>query len=102
MGLTNRNDLIAVFDRSAEELHQRIDMHRYLMTTILEQRVGDGTLERLSLSSYSPVETKLKEALSETIEVLEQTRKAFKSKRLEALRKRLTHVLVDSLLSALI
>jgi len=43
--------------------------------------------KRLSLSSYSPVETRLKEALSETIEVLEQTRKAFKSKRLEAFVK---------------
>ena len=96
MGLANRKDLIAAIDRSAEELHQRIDMHRYLMATILEQRVGDGTLKRLSLSAYSPVETRLKEALSETIEVLEQTRKAFKSKRLEALRKRLTHVLIES------
>ncbi len=97
MEIANKKDLITAIDRSAEELHQRVDMHRYLMTTILEQRVGDGTLKRLSLSSYSPVETKLREALGEAIEVLEQTRKAFKSKRLKALRKRLTHVLVDSL-----
>jgi hypothetical protein len=40
-------------------------------------------------------ENKLKEAIKETIEVLEQTRKAFKSKRLELLRKRLTQVLID-------
>ena len=97
MEIANKKDLITAIDRSAEEMHQRVDMHRYLMTTILEQRVGDGTLKRLSLSSFPPVETKLREALSETIEVLEQSRKAFKSKRLEALRKRLTHVLVDSL-----
>lgn len=96
MKAANKKDLITAIDRSAEELHQRIDMHRYLMATILEQRVGDGTLKRLSLSSYSPVETRLKDAIEETIEILEQTRKAFKSKRLEALRKRLTHVLVDS------
>ncbi|MBL7211580.1 MAG: hypothetical protein ISS61_04255 [Desulfobacteraceae bacterium] len=96
MRVANKRDLITAIDASTEELHQRIDMHRYLMATILEQRVGDGTLKRLSLSSYSPVETRLKEALSETIEVLEQTRKAFKSKRLEALRKRLTHVLIES------
>ena len=96
MQIANKRDLITAIDRSAEELHQRIDMHRCLMATILEQKVGDGTLKGLSLSSYSPVETRLKEALSETIEVLEQTRKAFKSKRLEALRKRLTHVLIES------
>ncbi len=95
MKIANKRDLITAIDRSAEELHQRIDMHRCLMTTILDQRVGDGTLKRLSLSSCSPVETRLKEALSETIEVLEQTRKAFKSKRLEALRKRLTQVLIE-------
>ena len=96
MKIANKSDLITAIDRSAEEIHQRIDMHRYLMATILDQSGGDGTLKRVSLSSYSPVETRLKEALSETIEVLEQTRKAFKSKRLEALRKRLTHVLIES------
>ena len=96
MKIANRRDLVTAIDRSAEEIHQRIDMHRYLMATILDQSVGDGTLKRLSLSSYSPVETTLKEAIKETIEVLELTRKAFKSKRLEALRKRLTHVLIES------
>ena len=96
MKIANKRDLITAIDRSAEELHQRIDMHRYLMATILDQRVGDGTLKRLSLSPCSPVETRLREALSETIEVLGQTRKAFKSKRLEALRKRLTQVLIES------
>jgi len=96
MNVANKRDLIAAIDRSAEELHQRIDMHRCLMATLLEQRVGDGTLKRLSLSPCSPVETRLKTAIGETIEVLEQTRKAFKSKRLEALRKRLIQVLIES------
>ena len=96
MRVANKRDLITAIDRSAEELHQRIDMHRCLMATILDQKVGDGTLKRLSLSSCSPVDARLKEALSETIEVLEQTKKSFKSKRLEALRKRLTHVLIES------
>ena len=96
MKIADKKDLITAFDRSTDELHQRIEMHRSLMDTILEQKVGDGTLKSLSLSACSPVETRLKEALSETIEVLEQTRKAFKSKRLEALRKRLTHVLIES------
>ena len=92
----SKRDLFKVIDISTKELHQRIDMHRYLMATILDQRVGEGTLKRLSLLPCSPVETRLREALSETIEVLGQTRKAFKSKRLEALRKRLTQVLIES------
>jgi len=35
-------------------------------------------------------------AIRDTIEVLEETRKAFKSKRLEVLRKKLTSVLIES------
>ena len=70
MKAATKIDLITAIDRSAEELHQRIDMHRYLMATILDQSVGDGTLKRVSLSSYSPVEPRLKEAIKETIEVL--------------------------------
>ena len=92
----NKKDLIKTIDKSAEELHQRIDMHRYLMNTILEQRVGDESIKRLSLSSNSHDQSRLKEAIKETIEVLEQTRKGFKSKRLEALRKKLTQVLIES------
>ena len=96
MNIANKQDLITVIDKSAEELHQRIDMNRYLMATILEQRVGDGTLKRLPILPHSPDEDRLKAAIRETIDVLEQTRKAFKSKRLEALRKRLTDVLIES------
>lgn len=96
MKCVNKRDLIRLIDKSAEELHQRIDMHRYLMTTILEQRVGDGKLNRPFLPSCSFDERRLKEAIQETIEVLEETRKAFKSKRLEALRKKLTQVLIES------
>lgn len=96
MKCVNKRYLIRAIDKSAEELHQRIDMHRYLMNTILEQRVGDETIKRLSLSSHSHDQSRFKEAIKETIEVLEQTRKAFKSKRLEALRKRLIQVLIES------
>ena len=92
----NKRDLITVIDKSAQELHEKIDMHRYLMTTILDQRVGDGIIKQISLPSYSADEGRLKEAIHEAIEVLEESRKAFKSKRLETLRKRLTQVLIES------
>ena len=96
MTSVDKRDLIGLIDKDAEELHQRIDMHRYLMTTIVQQRVGDGKLNRPFLPSCRSDERRLKEAIQETIEVLEETRKAFKSKRLETLRKRLTQVLIDS------
>jgi len=92
----NKRDLISVIEKSAEELHEKIDMHRYLMTTILDKRVSEGNIKQISLPNYSADEGRLKEAIQEAIEVLEESRKAFKSKRLEVLRKRLTHVLIES------
>ena len=82
-----------MIDKSTEELHQKIDMHRYLMATILDKKVSEKRLNHVPLPS-SHRESRLKEIIKETIEVLEDTRKAFKSKRLEALRKKLTEVLI--------
>ena len=92
----NKKDLISVIEKSAEDLHQKIDIHRDLMSTILEQRVDDDTVKRLLISSFSSNGRRLKEALKETIAVLEETRKAFKSKRLEVLRKKLTRILIEA------
>jgi len=38
----------------------------------------------------------LKDAIKDALDVLEESRKAFKSKKLEALRKKLTQVLIDT------
>ena len=88
-------DLIKVIDKSTEDLHQRIDMHRYLMAAILDKKVGENTLDHVFLPDPHR-ELRLKGAIRDTIEVLEETRKAFKSKRLEVLRKTLTSVLIES------
>lgn len=90
-----KGDLIKVIDKIAEELHQKIDMHRYLMATILDKKISENRLNYLPLLSTHR-ELRLKETIKDTIEVLEETRKAFKSKRLEALRKKLTQVLIES------
>ena len=91
---TKKRDLIKVIDKSTEELHQRIDMHRYLIATILDKKVSENRLNHLLLPS-SQRELRFKEALGKAIEVLEETRRAFKSKRWEVLRKRLTQVLIE-------
>ncbi|RZB30067.1 MAG: hypothetical protein SRB1_02347 [Desulfobacteraceae bacterium Eth-SRB1] len=96
MKYANKKDLMNVIDKSAEELHLKIDMQCHLMTAILEQDLGGGNIKELFLPSCYPKEARLKEAVKETVDVLEESRKAFKSKRLEALRKKLTHVLIES------
>jgi len=96
MTRANKKDIINVIDKSAEELHLKIDIQRHLMTDILEQRLGDGNIKEFFLPSCYHKEVSLKEAVKETIDVLEQTRRAFKSKRLETLRKKLTQVLIES------
>jgi hypothetical protein len=96
MKTDGKKDLVTVINKSAEELHQKIDMQRYLMTTLLEKKVGNETIKQLALPTYSPNENRLKQAIMETIDVLEESRKAFKSKRLEVLRKKLTQVLIEA------
>ncbi len=96
MEIAGKKDLFTVINRSTEELHQKIDMQRYLMTTLLEKQVGDETVKQLVLPTNSSNENRLKQAIMETIDVLEESRKAFKSKRLEVLRKKLTQVLIES------
>ncbi len=96
MKCANKKDMINVIDKSAKELHMKIDMHCRLMTAMLEQKLGDVNIEELFLPSCYHKESRLKEAVKETIDILEESRKAFKSKRLEALRKKLTHVLIES------
>ena len=91
-----KKDLVTVINRSAEELHQKIDMQCYLMTTLLEKKVANETIKELALPTYFPNENRLKQAIMETIDVLEESRKAFKSKRLEVLRKKLTQVLIEA------
>jgi len=91
-----KKDLVTVINRSTEELHQKIDMHRYLMTTLLEKKVANETIKQLALPTYFLNENRLKQAIMETIDVLEESRKAFKSKRLEVLRKKLTQVLIEA------
>ena len=74
-----KRDLIKVIDKSTQELHQKIDMHRYLMGTIIDKKVSERSLNHVLLP-YSKRELRLSDAIKETIEVLEETRKAFKSK----------------------
>ena len=94
MECTKKRDLIEIIDKSTEDLHQKIDMYHCIMTTILDKKVGERKLDHILLPDPKK-ELRLSNAVKEAIEILEETRKAFKSKQLEALRKKLTHALIE-------
>ena len=96
MGLQN-SEILDALDASAKELQQSLDLHCYLVSNTVEARADDRIL--LPFINQCPKRSRtfeLKETLKEAIVVLVESRKAFKSKRLEALRKKLTQVLIDA------
>ena len=96
MEADKKNNLIEIIDRSTKDLHSRIDMQRHILTTIIEKKINRSEICPDCIFSDCPYKKRLREVLTETIEVLEDTKKAFKSKTLEALRKKLMQVLAES------
>jgi hypothetical protein len=90
----NRQQLIKLIERSTEDLHQRVDMQHHVLLSILGQ-IKDGCPVDFCPVVDCPHRRRLRQVLAETIEVLEETKKAFKSKKLESLRKKLTVALMD-------
>ncbi len=94
MGL-DRSDLMDAFNASINDLQEGIDKHRCLVASILASGAGEQNLMPLleQLPSKSR-ELELRDAIEDAIQTLEQSRKSFKSKQLELLRKRLTQALI--------
>jgi len=83
-------------DRIAEEMHERVEFQRRLFKQVLAG--GGNALDR---PAYCPLVdcprlSRLQAALRETIEVFEETRSSFKSRRLEVMRRRLIDILAGS------
>jgi len=96
MGMDRKN-IIDAINTSAKGIQQGIEMHCCLVTSILEGEVDGRNLRPLlDLGPKRTRELRLEKAIQEAIDELEESRKAFKSKRLEALRKRLTQALIDT------
>jgi len=96
MEADKKNNLIEIIDRSTKDLHSRIDMQRHILTTIIEKKINRSEICPDCIFSDCPYKKRLREVLTETIEVIEDTKKAFKSKTLEALRKKLMQILAES------
>jgi hypothetical protein len=81
-----------VLDQSIGEIRTKIEQHEQLL-----EHLCDGEDVRLPDCGLTGCThgRRLKEVLLETVEVLEGTRKAFKSKELEGLRKKLIRVLAE-------
>jgi hypothetical protein len=87
-------DLREALVQSIEDLEQRMERNsRLLGVAMSEGRVNQGI--EVPLSGDRPQNSRLREVLIEAIEVLEGTRKAFKSKQLEMLRKKMIRALVE-------
>lgn len=81
---------------SVKDLQQRIGQHFDLLDRFLENKTNDLSSDAaIHLCAPRSREQVLKNAIREAIDTLENTRKAFKSKTLETLRKKLTQVLIE-------
>ena len=79
--------------KNLEDIQARLEDHGCLLSCLKE---GGNTRVLLSQCfSGCPYKQRLRETLLETIQALEESRKAFKSKQLEALRKKLIGVLAE-------
>ncbi len=80
-------------DRITEEMHDRVEFQRRLFQQVL---AGGGSTS--DPQAYCPLVdcarlSRLQAALRETIDVLEETRSSFKSKKLEVMRRKLIEIL---------
>ncbi len=81
-----------VLAASIKDIRMKIQEHERLFEHFNEG--GESKMLDLQLVNYSSDE-RLKNVILEAIEILEDSRKAFKSKELEALRKKLIRVLAE-------
>ena len=85
-----------IVDNSTKDLHNRIDMQRHILTAVIEKKTKGLQICPDCIFSDCPHKKRLRDVLTEAIGILEDTKKAFKSKRLEMLRKKLIQVLAES------
>jgi hypothetical protein len=90
-GMTTTIDIVQA---SARELQRKAEEHHRLIALAIEDNDVRDVLNACPLTDCSHRQL-LKEILLEAISVLEDTRKAFKSRQLEAFRKKLVRVLAE-------
>ncbi len=92
-----KKDLINALNASIRELQHGIDTHCCLINSLMKGEIDESGLQALRAQCPKRSrEQRLEEAVKEAIDILEESRKSFKSKQLAALRKRLTQVLIEN------
>jgi hypothetical protein len=91
-----KTDLMKIIDTNTKDLHNRIDMQRHILTAVIEKNIKRTEICPDCIFSDCPHKKRLRDVLTEVIGILEDTKKAFKSKRLEILRRKLIQVLTES------
>lgn len=89
--------LLDAIDQNMREIQAGFEEHCCLLDRCLghNRQEGADSGPHGALCAFRGRERRLRKAIQEAIEVLEATRRSFKSKQLEQLRKRLTAVLID-------
>ena len=82
-----------LLNRNLEEIRLKLEEQGRLLHCLTKAGAPADFLHCVSVCAG---ERRLKEMLLETIQELEESRKAFKSKRLEALRKKLVQALSET------
>jgi len=91
-----KTDLMKIVDNTTKDLHNRIDQQRHILAAVIEKKIKGLQICPDSILLDCPHKKRLRDVLTDTIEILEDTKKAFKSKRLEMLRKKLIRVLAEN------
>lgn len=88
--MAKTTEWISALDNSLKRVQQELGNHHQLICAV-RTAGGNPAAQQVPVTR----EEKLRSALAKTIDTLEDTRKSFKSKRLEALRRELARVLID-------
>ena len=79
------------------KLREQMDYQEGLMTVLCKEKERGPGDKNVTFAAARSLEADiLRKAVCETIEVLEESRKAFKSRKIESLRKKLTAVLINT------
>ena len=96
MEVGRKTDLIKIIDNNTKDLHNRIDLQRHILAAVIEKKTKGLQISPDCIFLDCTHKKRLRDVLTDAIGILEDTRKAFKSKRLEMLRKKLIQVLAES------
>jgi hypothetical protein len=92
-----KTEVIQAIKASVKKLQEGMNAHCCLVSSVLEQQLDEQALQAFfEVCPKRNRELRLEAAITEAIDVLEESRKSFKSKQLAALRRKLTQALIEA------